>query len=164
MRIMMLALVLVMGAGFARAQPGPTDSFDALKTLAGEWQAELPGFGAMSNTIRVVSNGRAIEETIGTAADNEVSIYARDDNRILLTHFCAMTPDGHVVRLQTAPLRGKQNILTFVFRDAANLHSSKAPHMRHVVLTIVDADHFSERWTRTENGKDTMFELNFVRH
>jgi hypothetical protein len=164
MRIMMLALVLVIGAALARAQPVPVDSFDELKGLAGEWQAELPGFGAMTNTIRMISNGRAIEETIGTAADNEVSIYARDDNRVLLTHFCAMTPDGHVVRLQTAPLRVKQDILTFVFRDATNLHSSAAPHMRGVVLTIVDSDHFSERWTKTENGKDTVFDLNFVRH
>src|ERR1700689_1046940 len=101
MRIMMLAVVLVMGADIARAQPAPVDSFDALKALAGEWQAELPGFGTMSNAIRMISSGRAIEETIGTAADNEVSIYARDDNRILLTHFCAMTPDGHIVRLQS---------------------------------------------------------------
>jgi hypothetical protein len=164
MRVMMLALVLVMGAGITRAQPGPVDSFDALKALAGEWQAELPGFGTMSNTIRMISNGRAIEETIGTAADNEVSIYARDDNRILLTHFCAMTPDGHVVRLQSAPLHSTQNIIDFMFRDATNLHSSAAPHMRRVVLTIVDPDHFSERWTRTEKGADTVFDLNFVRH
>jgi hypothetical protein len=164
MGCMMLALLLTMDAGASRAQSGPADSFDELKTLAGEWQAELPGFGTMTNTIRMISNGRAIEETIGTAADNEVSIYARDEHRVLLTHFCAMTPDGHVVRLQTAPLNVKQNILTFVFRDATNLHSSAAPHMRRVVLTIVDSDHFSERWTRTENGKDTVIDLNFVRH
>jgi hypothetical protein len=164
MRIMMLALVLVISAGIARAQPGPADSFDALNTLAGEWQAELPGFGTMTNTIRMVSNGRAIEETIGTAADNEVSIYARDNNRILLTHFCAMTPDGHVARLQTAPLHDRQNILTFLFRDATNLHSTAAPHMRRVVLTMVDPGHFTERWTRTEKGVDTVFDMNFVRH
>jgi hypothetical protein len=164
MRIMMLALVVLIGAGAARAQPGPVDSFAALKTLAGEWQAELPGFGTITGTIRMISNGRAIEETIGTAADNEVSIYARDDDRILLTHFCAMTPDGHVVRLRSAAQQGTPNMLTFVFRDAVNLHSAAAPHMRRVVLTIIDSDHFSERWTRTERGVDTVFDLNFVRH
>jgi hypothetical protein len=164
MRFMMLGLVLVIGSGAVRAQAGRVDSFDALKMLAGQWQAEMPGFGTMTNTIRLISNGRAIEETIGTAADNEVSIYARDDRRILLTHYCAMTPDGHVVRLRSGPVQGTQNILTFVFRDATNLHSSLAPHMRRVVLAITDADHFSERWTRIENGKDTVFELNFVRH
>ena len=164
MRIMLLALVLVIGAGDARAQPGPADSFEALKRLAGEWQAELPGFGTMTNTIRMVSNGHAIEETIGTAADSEVSIYARDNNRILLTHFCAMTPDVHVARLQTAPLRDGRNSLTFLFRDATNLHSTAAPHMRRMVLTLVDPDHFTERWTRTEKGVDTVFDMNFVRH
>jgi hypothetical protein len=164
MRILMLALVVLIGAGAARAQSGPVDSFEALKSLAGEWQAELPGFGTMTNTIRMISNGRAIEETIGTAADNEVSIYARADTRILLTHFCAMTPDGHVARLESLPQHGAQQVLTFDFKDATNLHSRAAPHMRRMVLTIVDSDHFSERWTRTEKGADTAFDLNFVRH
>ena len=164
MRIVMLALVLLIGAGTARAQAGPADAFDALRTLAGEWQAQLPGFGTMTDTIRMVSNGRAIEETIGTAADNEVSIYARDGSRMLLTHFCAMTPDGHVARLETAALHGTQSMLDFVFRDAANLHSAAAPHMRRMRLTLIDPDHFSERWTRTEKGVDTVFDLDFVRH
>lgn len=110
-----------------------------------------------------MSNGKAVEETIGTPADNEVSIYTRDERRILLTHFCAITPDGHVARLETASLNGIPGTLTFVFRDAANLHSLAAPHMRRVVMTFIDDNHFTEKWTRTENGKDTVFDLNFVR-
>ena len=96
-------------------------------------------------------------------ADNEISIYTRDGNRILLTHFCALTPDGHVARLETAPLKGAFDRLEFVFRDATNLHSLAAPHMRRVVLIIRDNDHFTERWTKIETGKDTVFDLNFVR-
>jgi len=38
-----------------------------------------------------------------------------------------------------------------------------APHMRRVLLTIIDRDHFRERWTKTEAGKDTVFDLQFVR-
>ncbi len=96
-------------------------------------------------------------------ADNEISIYIRDNNRILLTHFCALTPDGHQARLETAPINGAPDSLTFVFRDATNLHSHTAPHMRRVIMTIADHDHFTEKWTKTENGKDTVFDLNFVR-
>ena len=89
------------------SEPGASDAFERLKTLAGEWQADLPGFGTLTNSVRLVSNAKAIEETLGTPADNEVSIYTRDNNRILLTHFCALTPDGHLqARLETAPLLG----------------------------------------------------------
>jgi hypothetical protein len=35
--------------------------------------------------------------------------------------------------------------------------------MRKVELTIIDADHFTERWTKTEAGKDTVFDLEFSR-
>ena len=87
----------------------------------------------------------------------------RDGKRILLTHFCAMTPDGHVARLETGALSGAQERRTFVFTGATNLHSTAAPHMRLVVMTVTDHGHFSEKWTMTEHGKDTVFDLNFVR-
>jgi hypothetical protein len=139
------------------------NTFDRLKSLAGDWEADVPGFGKLTNSIRLVSNGKAIEETIGIPADNEASIYTRDGNRILLTHFCALTPDGHQARLVTAALNGGPDTIRFVFLDATNLHSRAAPHMRLVLLTFTDHDHFSEKWTKSENGKDTVFDLNFVR-
>jgi len=153
----------VFAAVYALMGAVTPDAFDQLKSLTGEWQADLPGFGKMTDSIRLVSNGKAIEETIGTPADNEVSIYTRDNNRILLTHFCAMTPDGHEARLETVPLSRAQERLTFTFTGATNLHSSGAPHMKLVVMTLIDHDHFNEKWTKTENGKDVVFELNFVR-
>jgi len=134
-----------------------------MKALAGEWDADLPGFGKMSDSIRLVSNGKAIEETLGTAADNEVSLYMRDGDRIVITHFCALTPDGHQVRLETGPLSGVRDRIVFAFRDAINLHNRSAPHMRQVIMTFTDGGHFSEKWTKTEKGKDTVFEINFVR-
>jgi hypothetical protein len=146
------------------SQPRQADAFERLKALAGEWEADLPGFGKLTNSIRLVSNGIAIEETLGTPADNEVSIYTRDGNRVLLTHFCALTPDGHQVLLETAPLNSVPDSLVFVFRDATNLHGPAAPHMRRVLMTFTDRDHFAEEWTKTEKGKDTVFGLNFVRH
>ena len=101
MRAPLLAWVIAVAAGAAAAQPGPADSFNELKLLAGEWQAQLPGVGTMIDSICLVSNGRGIEATIGTAADNKISIYTRDNERILMTHFFAMTPDGHVARFET---------------------------------------------------------------
>ena len=61
----------------------------------------------MIDSIRLVSNGCGVEATIGTAADAKISIYTRDNQRILVTHFCAMTPDGHVARLETGSMACK---------------------------------------------------------
>jgi hypothetical protein len=163
MRFGILILALGVGVSAAGSVQNSADAFEQLKVLAGEWQADLPGFGAIGNSVRLASNGRAIEETLGTPADNEISVYTRDGDRILLTHFCALTPDGHVARLETPPVKGAFDSLEFVLRDATNLHSLGAPHMRRVVLIIHDHDHFSEQWTKVEKEKDTVFELNFVR-
>jgi hypothetical protein len=151
------------------SQPAaPADSgalaFAQIQTLAGDWEADLPGYGKMQDTVRLISNGTAIEETIGTAADNEASVYTRDGDRILMTHYCAMTPDGHQVRLETGPLQRDPDRLEFVMVGSSNLHDTQAPHMRLMSMSLVDRDHFSERWTKTEAGKDTVFELNFTRH
>lgn len=139
------------------------DPFEQMKALAGEWQADLPGYGRILDSIRLVSKGTAIEETLGTPSDNEVSLYTRDGTRLLLTHFCALTPDGHVARLATGALQGSPVQLEFTLVAASNLHDEAAPHMRRVLLTFVDRDHFSEKWTKTEKGVDTVFDLGFVR-
>jgi hypothetical protein len=138
-------------------------AYERLTALVGEWQADLPGFGKLSNSIRLVSNGTAVEETIGTPADNETSLYSRDGERVLLTHFCALTPQGHIARLATQPLAGNHDRLEFAFLGASNLPRPDAPHMRRLLITFSDRDHFSEQWTRSENGRDTVFDLHFVR-
>ncbi len=161
---MRTAFLLLAAAYAGVAMPASSeDAFARLKTLAGDWEADLPGYGKMQDSVRLISNGTAIEETIGTAADNEASIYTRDGDRVLMTHFCAMTPDGHQVRLESAVLHGAPDRLEFVLVGSTNLHARGAPHMRRMSMTLFDRDHFSERWTKTEAGKDTVFEMNFTR-
>src|SRR6202795_3484809 len=140
MKFGILILALGIWTSAAGSEQTSADAFEQLEALAGEWQADLPGYGVITNSVHLVSNGRAIEETLGTPADNEISVYTRDGNRILLTHFCALTPDGHVARLETAPLKGAFDSLEFVLRDATNLHGLAAPHMRRVLLIIRDHD------------------------
>jgi len=161
---MRAALLLLAVASTSVAQSAaPADAFAQLEALSGDWEADLPGYGKMQDTVRLISKGTAIEETLGTAADNEASVYTRDGDRIVMTHYCAMTPDGHQVRLETGPLPRAADRLEFVLVGSTNLHAPNAPHMRLMSMTIVDHDHFSERWTKTEAGKDTVFEMNFTR-
>ena len=159
--LLFAALACTTGCSGARA--APADAYAQLAAFAGEWQADLAGFGKLTNSIRLVSNGKAVEESIGTPADNETSIYTRDGEHLLLTHFCALTPPGHVARLASRPQRSAQEPLEFLFVGATNLPNPDAPHMRRVLITFSDHDHFTEQWTKSENGKDTVFDLHFVR-
>jgi hypothetical protein len=159
---LVLAAALAGAAHCRSAQAQATGPYEELAALAGEWQATLPGFGKLTNSIRLVSKGTAIEETIGTPGDNETSLYARDGGSVLLTHFCALTPAGHIARLALQPRQGAQ-ALEFVFVGASNLPGPDAPHMRRVRITFSDHDHFREQWTKSENGRDTVFDLRFVR-
>jgi hypothetical protein len=164
MRIAVLLVLTASGVSWAGTESQtPADAFERMKSLAGEWQADLPGYGQILDSIRLVSKGTAVEETLGTPSDNEVSLYTRDGKRLLLTHFCALTPDGHVARLETGGLQGSPGQVELTLVSVSNLHDKAAPHMRRVLITFVDHDHFSEKWTKTEKGVDTVFDLSFSR-
>lgn len=158
-----LAIVTAMVSAPKISVAGAPEVYEQLKSLVGDWSAELPAFGTITAQVRLASNGKAIEEVIGTPKDNELSVYTLDGERILLTHYCAMTPDGHQVRLQTRSLGLAPQYLDFLFLNSTNLHSKTAPHMRRVLMTILDRDHYREKWTKTEDGHDTEFDLNFAR-
>ena len=79
------------------------------------------GRQAYHNTIALVSKGTAIEETIGTPEDNEVSLYTWDAGRIAMTHYCALTANGNQPRLETPVTSAQQNEFVFAFVSATNL-------------------------------------------
>jgi hypothetical protein len=164
MRIALVVIVAMLAASPRSSLAGAPEVFEQLKSLAGDWEAVVPGYGKITSSVRLVSGGKAVEETIGTPTENETGVYMVNGDKILLTHFCALTPDGHQVRLQTSPLGDAPDHLDFGLESAINLHSRAAPHMRRLILRISDHDHYSETWTETENGKETLFDLKFVRH
>lgn len=135
----------------------------SILALAGTWEADSPAGGKLTNTIALVSKGTAIEETIGTPEDNEVSLYTRDFGRIAMTHYCALTASGNQPRLETGVTVAGRDEFLFSFVSATNLATPGDAHMRRMVLRLKDASHFSEVWTKREKGKDTVFTLNFVR-
>jgi len=163
MRKPLVCVIAALAVHPATSLAGAPEVFEQLKSLVGDWEAELPGFGKLTGSVRLVSNGKAIEEIFGTPNDSELSVYTLNADKVLLTHYCAMTPDGHQVRLQTPRLGSEPDHLDFSFVSATNLHSKAAPHMRRVIMTVSDRDHYSEQWVKTENGKETVFNLNFVR-
>jgi len=161
--ILFIAPLLAVVIGNAQPQTESTGAFDRLQALAGAWEADSPAGGKLTGTIALVSKGTAIQETIGTPDDNETSLYTREAGRIVMTHYCALTADGNQPRLAARVTAANQNEFAFSFVGASNLSSPADAHMHRMVLRLTDANHFTERWTKRENGKDTVFTLEWRR-
>jgi hypothetical protein len=59
-RLLSLGVVMALLADGGSPPPARANAFDQLKSLAGEWRADLPGFGRIASSIRLVSNGTAL--------------------------------------------------------------------------------------------------------
>jgi hypothetical protein len=155
------AMAIGWFAGGAGSQVKPVSGFDRLKTLVGTWQAVAPQGGTLTNTIRLVSNGMALEETFQSKeADQMVTLYTPDGNRLAMTHYCAA---GNQPRMETLAVTGDQNEFDFSFTGITNLTNPNSGHMRHLVIQFADQDHFTEQWTWRENGKDRITTIHFRR-
>jgi len=160
--------LLAMGAiaigcftALAGAQVQPASGFDRLKALVGTWEAPEPQGRLLKNTIRLVSNGTALEETFQSSeADQMVTLYTADGNRLAMTHYCSA---GNQPRMETPALTGDQKEFDFSLTGITNLTDPNSGHMRHLLIQIADQDHFIEKWTWRENGKDQTHTIHFKR-
>ena len=128
--------------------PNAKASFENLKALAGQWDAKEPSGKQQTITWKVVSAGSVLMESM--QEESMVTMYHVDNNRLLLTHYCAAQNQP---RMQ-ATVSADGKTFTFDFIDATNLASANDGHMRKLVLTIQDKDHFTEQWFFAQKGKD----------
>jgi len=160
----LLALgVIAIGwfAGRGGSQAQPASGFDRLKILVGTWEATSPQGKPLTNTIRLVSNGTALEETFQSAdADQMVTLYTPNGNRLAMTHYCAA---GNQPRMESPAVTGDQKEFDFSLTGITNLANPNSGHMRHLLIQIADQDHFTEKWTWRENGKDQTHTFHFKR-
>ncbi len=132
----------------------PSDSqkaFDKLKTLAGSWVGRLNTFPAEPSvdgnfaqfSLRVTSLGNAFvhEMSISGRADHPVTVFYRDEDRLLLTHYCDA---GNRPRM-AATVSPDGKTLEFEFLDLSG--SNKYGHMHHAKFTFIDENHHTEDWT-----------------
>ncbi len=160
-------LVLAWLVGFALishsalAQKGANASFEQMKALAGDWNGNTDSGKTVLASYKVVSGGSALLETLHPSEESEmVTLYHADGNRVAMTHYCDA---GNQPQMQTAPLTAAGNPITFVYVRATNLASPTAGHMNGLVVTIQDKDHFTQKWTFREKGKDHTEVFHFTR-
>jgi hypothetical protein len=155
------AIVIGLFAARAWSQAKPARGFDRLKTLVGTWESANPQGGNLTNTIRLVSNGSALEETFQSSEDDQmVTLYTADGDRLALTHYCAA---GNQPRMETLAITGDPKEFDFSFTGITNLMNPNSGHMHHLLIQIADQDHFTEQWTWRENGKDRIHTIQFTR-
>lgn len=141
-----------MPAASDKVAPSDTQkAFDKLKTLAGSWVGRLTTFpqeptvdGNFAQfSLRVTSLGNALvhEMSISGRADHPVTMFYRDEDRLLLTHYCDA---GNRPRM-VATLSPDGKTLEFEFLDLAG--GNKQGHMHHAKFTFIDENHHTEDWT-----------------
>src|SRR5579862_770130 len=83
------AVAAICLASAASAATSTKDAFEKMKSLVGTW--EQPSGGHTFRTVyRLTGADSALMETLGPNTPEEmVSMYHMDDDRLLLTHYCA---------------------------------------------------------------------------
>jgi hypothetical protein len=143
-------LLLLLTAIFAIASEKPTPAaavFEKMKTLAGNWEVTWQG-KPDTMSLQVISAGSAIMQSDNK--ESMVTMYHLDGERLMMTHYCAAKNQPRMV----AEVSPDGKTISFNFLDVTNLAGPDAGHMRHMVLTFEDANHFTEQWTFRKDGKD----------
>jgi hypothetical protein len=148
--IRVLVAVLTVLTASAFAAPDAQQSFDQLKTLAGNWEAKV-GDKMVDVSFKVMGNGSSVMSEITTHGEDMISMFHMDKDRLMLTHYCGAGNQPRMV----AAVSPDGKTLTFDFVDGTNILPTQIGHMQRMVLTMTDANHHSERWIlKTNDGKE----------
>lgn len=136
-------------------------AFDTMRSLAGEWNGTMDNGATLTNTIRLVSNGTAVEETFSNAHDTQmVTLYTSDGDKLAMTHYCSA---GNQPRMETPPLKTGDKEFPFTMTGITNLSKPDEGHMAALTMKVEDKNHFTEAWTWNEAGKPGTTVFHFTR-
>lgn len=118
--------------------------FDALKTLAGDWEGKFEG-KVGTETYTIVSGNSAImldQRMPEEGAGNMITMFHTDGDRLVATHYCAM---GNQPRMVSEPSTDMKTFV-FKFKDLTN-DDGKSGSMRDLTIRLIDKDHHAQDWT-----------------
>lgn len=137
--------------GAAPTQAPAAAAYVRLSTLAGRWETTTPKGTVIRLTFEPIARASALVERYEAGTTVTQTVYHLDDERLLLTHYCAQ---GNQPRLVAVPA-GPDEPLAFTFLDATNLGEG-ASHMVACSFVLTDTDHFIRSETyRGVGGDDT---------
>jgi hypothetical protein len=159
------ALTFAAGDSFAESHMKPeaqtVAAFEKMKSLVGEWQGKSSEGKAATVTYTLISDKSALMEKLGAHGESEmITMYHPDGGTLMMTHYCSAHNQPRM-RSNGGLLEGKEITLDFV--DATNLSAPDAGHMKKLVVTFVDKNHFTQDWTWSEKGNEGTTTFNFER-
>ena len=140
-------------------------ALERMKKLAGTWVAvgeDGKPTEQVVSVIKVTAAGSAVHETLFPGQPHEmVSVYTRDGDDLMMTHYCAL---GNQPRMKADP-KSPANQIHFQFAGGSNLDPAKDKHMHEDTITFVDEDHIEWKGVAWEGGKpcDVCTTLKLVR-
>jgi hypothetical protein len=139
--------------------------FERIKKLDGAWRARSTKGWEEHQQFHVIAKGSAVTSESVPGANSTgtataplapmLTVFHMDGDRLLLTHYCEA---GNQPRMVATSVEDDGRTVHFSFLDATNLASNSAGHMHSVVMTFSDDNHFSERWSWYQNGKEQWME------
>jgi len=141
----------------------PIETFERLRKLEGKWLGRSTKGWQETVTYKVIARGSVVYESSFDAKPNNAmaTMFYLDGSRLLLTHYCVSKTQP---RLQATSFEDGGRKVTFTFLDATNLPSRDKGHMDKVVISFIDDEHFTSKWTWYQNAKETWLEeIKYVR-
>jgi hypothetical protein len=145
--------LLLFTVSAAQAQSDAQKALERFKELVGTWQGKTAKGGPVEDTYSLTAGGTAVMGEDKMGAEEMLSLFYVDGDRLLMTHFC---PSGNQPQMQ-ATISPDLKTISFDFLDATNLPSPQAGHMHHATYIFSDADHYSQEWTWMQDGKSTAY-------
>ena len=152
---LVLLAVATVGRGGDKAgeKAGSQPALERMKKLAGTWVAvgeDGKPTEQVVSVIKVTAAGSAVHETLFPGQPHEmVSVYTRDGDDQMMTHYCAL---GNQPRMKADP-NSPPNQIHFRFAGGSNLDPAKDMHMHEGTITFVDDDHIEWSGVCWEGGK-----------
>ena len=135
------------------ANPEADAQFERLKSLEGEWV--VTGEGAaqpegQTVSYRITGQGSALVETLFAGTPGEmVTVYHRDGDALVLTHYCSL---GNQPRMVAVPT-GDPDAIRFRFDGGTNVDPRRGSHMHAVEHVLADDAHLRSTWTLYTDGE-----------
>lgn len=127
--------------------------------LAGSFRAETPEKRSIAASYKTVSHGSALVETFTGASGNEtLTVFHRDGEAFLATHYCAQGNQAHMRATEASPQR-----VVFELAEATNVTSDQSVMQRLTFTFRADGSFDQESVYKTPTGALDTTTLRFVR-
>jgi hypothetical protein len=137
------------GGGTAKSEVDAHAAFSRLKGLAGEWNVDSTRGRGHSRFDVIANDSVVLEHFSEPGAEEMLTAYHLDGNRLVLTHYCLAGNQPRMVADKFDPSSGE---LDFAFAGGSNI-APGVGHMHDASFRFVSADNFSATWDFVEAGK-----------